>query len=54
MILYGQMDERVLKQLKYRSEGDWRTTALRTYLYKLYNKIDSENEFVDKLMPKQG
>jgi hypothetical protein len=51
--LLGEVDEKIIEKGSYRSSGRWRTTALRTYLWDIYNKID-QNDFVDPLMTKKG
>lgn len=46
--LVGPVPEDVLLNQKYRYSDDWRTTHLRTYLKKLYDKMNPE-DLVDKL-----
>jgi hypothetical protein len=53
VVLLGEIEDQYIEKKTYRSEGKWRTTALRTYLWRMYTKID-QNDFVDQLMTKKG
>jgi hypothetical protein len=51
--IFGAIPPEQIAKQTYRSEGEWRTTELRTYLWKLYEKVN-KSEFVDPLMVKEG
>ena len=45
--IHGQVRPLIIEEQVYRISDEWRTAHLRTYLWKLYEKVDA-NDFVDK------
>lgn len=52
-MIIGELDLKNFEKQTYRMGERWRTTALRTYLHKIYQKID-QKDFIDPLMTKTG
>jgi glycosyltransferase involved in cell wall biosynthesis len=50
--IYGDFPAEVYEKKTYRN-AEWRTTHLRTYLWKLYSKIDS-NDYIDEINIRKG